>query len=89
MTLTFSPITLDNGDDDSDAVLALRDGRLAAVLTRLGSLHDELADRWFVESTFNSGVPAPRQTFESLDDFADWLLDAHSRSTIQSAARAE
>jgi hypothetical protein len=75
-TVTFQEITLaaDNGDDQ--AVLVLRDGRLAAVLSRLGEMHDRERGYWYVEALFGGSPFRVKHTFATPDSFATWLEGA-------------
>jgi hypothetical protein len=52
MTASFQDIKLDTGDGDDQAVLVLRNGRLIAVLSHLGAMHNHMAGKWFVEARF-------------------------------------
>jgi len=72
MMIEFTPVTLDSGPEDNEAVLLFRDGRLLAVLTCLGEIHEEMQGSWFVETTFN-GVCEPSQLmFDSLSEAEVW-----------------
>jgi hypothetical protein len=73
MAASFQEITLDTGDGDDRAVLVLRDGRLTAVLSRLGAMHDEMAGLWFVEAVFGTPPTDLRHTFGDPGDFVAWL----------------
>jgi len=70
---SFQAITLDTGNTDEQAVLVLKGGRLAAVLSHLSDLHGDLAGLWFVEAMFGNPPRRPRHTFASPDEFAAWL----------------
>jgi len=69
MAITFEPIRLDAPYGDSDAVLALRQGRLFAVLSRLGDLHGTLKGQWYVEAVFTFDVEGVGAVFPDLDAF--------------------
>lgn len=70
--IRFEPILLASADD-CDARLVFQEDRLAAIVSRLGDLHDGLAGYWFVEAVFD-GVPRPRaDPFPALDDVASWI----------------
>lgn len=72
MEIEFRPVTLDSGDDDKDAVLVFRDGRLMAVLTCLSAIHEDLCGKWFVEATF-IGVPQVQAPiFAELTEVEAW-----------------
>lgn len=73
MQASFQAITLDTGDTDEEAVLVLKGGRLAAVLSHLSDLHGELAGLWFVEALFGRSPRKLRHTFISPEEFAAWL----------------
>jgi hypothetical protein len=69
MTITFEPARLDSAFGDSEAVLALRDGRLFAVLSRLGELHGNLLGHWYVEAVFTVDQEGIGTVFPNLDAF--------------------
>ena len=62
-----------DASDTVRAVLVLRDGRLAAVLSHLGALHEEMAGMWYVEARFGASVPESRYVFTDPKEFAAWL----------------
>lgn len=74
MTITLEPVTLESDCGDDEGMLALRDGRLIAVLTRLSSIHREYSGRWFVETVFASWLPAG-EMFPALSDFINRASD--------------
>ncbi|HEU0045584.1 hypothetical protein [Sphingomonas sp.] len=69
MAITFEPARLDSAFGDSEAVLALRDGRLFAVLSRLGDLHGTLFGHWYVEAAFTVDQQGLGAVFPNLDAF--------------------
>jgi hypothetical protein len=69
-SFAFRAVQLDADHGDQDAVLVLRDGRLTAVLCRLGPMHDALAGRWFVEAMFAHHPLLNGRTFAAPQDFA-------------------
>lgn len=73
MAASFQEIMLDTGDADDRAILVLRDGRLAAVLSHLSGMHDAMAGMWFVEALFGAPPPKPRHIFADPDEFVMWL----------------
>jgi hypothetical protein len=73
MAASFQEIRLDTSSTDNRAVLVLRDGRLAAVLSHLSAMHDEMAGLWFVEAFCGAAPPKPRHMFETPDEFVVWL----------------
>jgi hypothetical protein len=76
MALSFQSVTLDGGEQGSDAVLVYRDGRLLAVLTCLSDIHGELQGRWFLEAAFGT-LPQPSPaTFADLEAFERWVEGA-------------
>jgi|UniRef100_UPI0035CB8D1B hypothetical protein len=77
MAITLEPVTLDSNCGDEEGMLALRDGRVIAVLARLGALHDDQVGRWFVEAAFTRGFPAG-EIYLTLSDFV-------ARATARSA----
>ena len=73
MKLTYQDVILDNDTPDREAKLVFREGNLRAVLSRLSAMHGELAGHWFIEATFE-GPPRPGLlTFETLEQFEQWL----------------
>jgi hypothetical protein len=73
MAVSFQETTLDTGDEDDRAVLVMRDGRLAAVLSRLSEMHEEMAGQWFVEALFAPAPDTQRHVFTDPDAFVAWL----------------
>jgi hypothetical protein len=69
MTIIFQPVTLDGNVYDSDGVLAFRNGRLVAVLTRLSEMHGDLTGQWYMEAMFADDPPPLERTFRSLELF--------------------
>ena len=69
MALRFDPARLDSAFGDSEAVLAFRDGRLFAVLSRLGDLHGALMGHWYVEAVFTLNMEGLGAVFPNLDAF--------------------
>ena len=69
MAFTFHQTLLDETLGDSEAVLALRDGRLFAVLSCLGDLHGNLLGHWYVEAMFALDVSGNGMVFPNLDAF--------------------
>lgn len=69
MRLTLEPTTVASEFGDSRAKLVSMDGRLIAVLARLGQLHGDLAGRWFVEAAFGSATALIGESFATLDEF--------------------
>ena len=47
----------------------MRDGRLFAVLSRLGDLHGTLLGHWYVEAVFTVDVEGLGAVFPNLDAF--------------------
>lgn len=78
MAITFEPILLDGSLGDDDGCLILRDGRLVAVVSRLGTMHDELAGRWFVEWVFGDIFDIGGRIFPDLPSIAAALGEAAS-----------
>ena len=75
MATSFQEITLDTRDADDHAVLVLRNGRLAAVLSHLSDIHGDMAGMWFVETMFGTSPAKLRHTFNNPDEFVAWLDD--------------
>lgn len=82
MTVTWQPITLDTDGVDDEAVLVLRNGRLAAILTCLGDIHGDAAGQWFVEMIFGSSPSVGRTNhiFATPAEFAS-LIDHETSAT--------
>ena len=76
MALVFQPVTLDGASPDRAAALVFRDGRLTAVLTCLGDIHAEMADKWFIEAMFGDAAVGHNPVFDSKQAFEEWLTDA-------------
>jgi hypothetical protein len=74
MAVSFQDITLDTDDGDDRAVLVMRDGRVAAVLSRLSEIHAEMAGQWFVEALFAPAPDTQRHVFTDPAAFAAWLV---------------
>lgn len=74
MAITLEPVTLDSQCGDDEGMLALREGRVIAVLARLGAVHDEQIGRWFVEAAFTRSVPAG-EIYLTLSDFVARATD--------------
>jgi hypothetical protein len=69
MAITFEPARLDYAFGDNEAVLAMRDGSLLAVLSRLGELHGNLLGHWYVEAVFTVDQEGVGGVFANLDAF--------------------
>jgi hypothetical protein len=76
---SYQRITLDTGGTDDRAVLVLREGRLTAVLSHLGAMHDELAGMWFLETMFGTPPSTPRHMFADPEEFVAWLDEERLR----------
>lgn len=75
MTVTFVPVQLASSVGDEDGRLAFVDGRLVAILCRLGAFHGEQAGEWNLETAFG-GLPERVNTpFATLDIAERWILD--------------
>lgn len=73
MALDFQPVTLAAPAPDTRGVLVFREGKLLAVLSCLGDIHEELGGRWFVEVALGE-LPRPQpETFSTLAAFEGWL----------------
>jgi hypothetical protein len=69
VAITYAPARLDSAFGDSEAVLAMRDGSLFAVLSRLGDLHGDLFGYWYVEAIFTVDQEGLGGVFPNLDAF--------------------
>jgi hypothetical protein len=68
----ISPVRLNDGGDDEGALVFI-DGKLTAVLSRLGPGHGEREGRWNIEHTFALEVPGS-PVFKSPQDACDRLV---------------
>ena len=75
MTVSFQEVVLDTRDVDDTAILVLRDGRLTAVLSRLGAMHEENEGQWFVEALFGAAPASMQHVFADPAEFVAWLSD--------------
>jgi hypothetical protein len=73
MALSSQPVTLDGEGPDREGTLVFRDSRLLALLTRLDTIHGELAGRWFVETIFGDLPERQPPAFETTGAFGEWL----------------
>jgi hypothetical protein len=73
MGLSFQPVTLDGNYGDEEAMLVLHDGRLIALLSRLGYAHGALAGQWFVETAFGLFAERPGRTFADIEAVEAWI----------------
>ena len=69
--LELQPERLANGMDE-DGLLVRADGRLVAILVRLGETHDTLAGAWFLEIGFHPGLVG-HPLFADLDAAQAWI----------------
>jgi hypothetical protein len=83
MAIAFEPARLDSAFGDSEAVLALRDGRLFAVLSRLGDLHGTLLGHWYVEAVFSVDQQSLGEAFPNLDAFVAHVQWQMARSSAR------
>lgn len=73
MKVTFTPVRVDVPGGD-DGLLVFADERLSAVLTRLGSDHDEQSAHWFLEAGFGRLDGRPQHpTFVDLLEAESWI----------------
>lgn len=75
MVLSKQAVTLDTDTPDRDGLLVFRDGRLIAVLSRLGDIHGPLEGHWYIESMFGDVPAFQPPTFETFRQFEDWLAE--------------
>jgi hypothetical protein len=73
MALRFQPATLDGNYGDEEAMLVLNDGRILAVLSRLGPAHDELEGCWFLEKGFGALSEGVDGTFADMAAVEAWI----------------
>jgi len=73
--LTFEPVRVGTGCQDTVGRLAFADGELVAVLVRLDDpMHDGgERGRWIMEAGFGPITAVPPPTFADLDAAAAWL----------------
>lgn len=74
MAILFQPVTLATGTPDRDGMLVYRDGNLFAVLSRLSDIHTDLEGHLFVEAVFGRVPKRLLHTFETLEQFEEWLI---------------
>jgi hypothetical protein len=72
MTIKFTPVTLDSGAHDNEAMLLFRDGKLLAVLSCLDHIHEEMQGWWYVETIFNGASDPGGRTFRDLAEAEVW-----------------
>ena len=72
--IRFESVRLDNGFGE-EGVLAYRDGRLLLVASRLSSMHEEMAGRWYIEIDLSIPWPGHDATFGSLDQLEQWISE--------------
>jgi len=72
--LHFHPVPVHTASGDEDGQLALVDGRLVAVLVRLGDeAHEEMVGTWFLEAGFGPCARVAAPMFKSLDAVRSWI----------------
>jgi hypothetical protein len=76
MIVEFQPVVLASEFDEGSALLAYRDGKLIAVVSRLGESYDELSGRWCIEACFDGSCPASWQTFDDIGAVEAWIVTA-------------
>ncbi len=70
----FHPVPVHTASGDEDGRLALVDGRLVAVLVRLGDeAHEEMVGTWFLEAGFGPCARVAAPMFKSLDAVRSWI----------------
>lgn len=74
LELLLHPVPVHTGSGDEDGQLVLADGRLVAVLVRLGdAAHAGLLGAWFLEAGFGPCSQAAPPLFTDLDAAQDWI----------------
>ena len=76
--VVFQPVKILTGSPDTDGMLVMADGYLAAVLVRLGALHEDLEGCWFLEAAMGVSSKPPGDVFDSIDQALDWI-NSHIR----------
>ena len=76
--LELQPERIANGTDEN-GLLVRADGRLVAVLVRLGETHDSLAGAWFLEIGFHPGLTG-NPVFADLEAAQAWIANKVSAS---------
>jgi hypothetical protein len=72
--LLLQPMPVHTGSGDEDGRLVLADGRLVAVLVRLGEAsHGDMVGAWFLEVGFGPCAHAPARLFKTLDIAQNWI----------------
>ena len=75
MQITYQSLRLDTCDDDEEALLVFRDGRLLAVASRLCAEHGDLAGSVFIEAMFGAHDRYVGATFRSQEELAQWAIN--------------
>ncbi len=74
LELLLRPMPIHTSSGDEDGQLVLADGRLVAVLVRLGdAVHTGLLGAWFLEAGFGPCAHAPAPIFCDLEDAQTWI----------------
>jgi len=74
LELLLRPVPVHTGSADEDGQLVLADGRLVAVLVRLGdAAHAGLLGAWFLEAGFGPCAQVAPPVFSDLDAAQDWI----------------
>jgi hypothetical protein len=70
--VTFQPVEVAVAGQ-TDGRLVFVDGKLAAVLIKLGVSQNELEGRWYAEAAFNGLERMSDHTFQDLQAVAAWI----------------
>lgn len=73
MTVEFRPVRLAGHFTEGESLLVFRNDELAAVISRLGAVYDELAGKWFVEACFDGACESPHRAFDDLAGVEEWI----------------
>lgn len=74
LELLLHAVPVHTGSGDEDGQLVLADGRLVAVLVRLGdAAHAGLLGAWFLEAGFGPCARTAAPVFNDLDAAQDWI----------------
>ncbi len=74
LELSLRPVPVHTGSGDEDGQLVLANGRLVAVLVRLGdAAHAGLLGAWFLEAGFGPCAQATAPVFCDLDAARNWI----------------
>lgn len=78
MAITLEPTMIEAPPGDDNAVLVRRDGRLFAIVSRLGDMHGNLMGHWYVEAVFSTRLVDAGTVFPNLEDLEKHVAERES-----------